>query len=494
MSKYDYDVAVIGGGSAGLTAAGIAASVAAKTIMIEASELGGDCTWTGCIPSKALIHMGSLARKMKDAEEFGAEIKEPIDLKKAFNYVRKTRQEVWEDADDPEIFRNMGIDVRYARAAFKDAHTLSLTDNNTGETSTITAKYIFICTGSHAASPPIPGLDSVDHLTNENLFELEEMFESLTIIGAGPIGIEMAQALHRLGVEVTVLDMSERILQNDDEEIAEYLEKYLREEGVNFRLGVSVDKVENAQDGSVITTVSENGKEETLLTDKILVAAGRAPSIDGLNLNDAGVEYSKRGIQVNDFGRTNVKNIYAVGDVAGRYQFTHMADHMAKIAVTRALMKIPMKFDEKHVVWATYSDPELAHVGSTRKMLDEEGISYEVYKLPYTKVDRALTDGDDRGWIHIYAKKISGKILGATVLGANGAELISEYAVAMRNGVSLRKLADTIHPYPSYGLGARRAADQWYIKSQSLGLVKFMKAIFGYQGELPDLSDPDRIV
>lgn len=483
--KYDYDAIVIGGGSAGLTAAGIAASVGAKTAMIESGKLGGDCTWYGCIPSKALIHIASLAHKTSEAEKFGAKIEQSISFSQAMEYVRSTVKRVYEEADDPQNFIDMGIDVLFGKAVFKDDHTVEV--NGHGQ---ITGRYIFISAGSRAFVPPIPGLDKIDYLTNHNLFDLTEQPEHLIVIGAGPIGIEMSQSFYRLGSKVTVLDMADSILLNDDVELAGYLLDYLKEEGIVFELGKGVEKVEE-NNGIISVTLSDG----TIVNgDKLLIATGRTPNSDRLQLENTSVEFDRSGIKVNNSGRTNVKHIYAMGDIATKYKFTHMAEHMAKIGVTRALMKIPMSFDTAHITWATYTDPEIAHVGKTEKELIESGINFETYRFPYTKVDRALADDETKGWIKIFAKKWNGKILGATVLGKHAGELISEYAVAMKNGVTLRKLADTIHPYPSYGLGARRAADQWYIKSQSLGLVKLLQFLFRYKGPLPDLSDPNRIV
>jgi pyruvate/2-oxoglutarate dehydrogenase complex dihydrolipoamide dehydrogenase (E3) component len=243
-----------------------------------------------------------------------------------------------------------------------------------------------------------------------------------------------------------------------------------------------------------VVTIDRDGEEKKLTADKILMATGRRANISSLNLDAAGVKTYKGGISVDDKCRTNVSHIYAAGDVTGRYQFTHMSDHMAKVAVSNALIKVPMKIDKKHVPWVTFKEPELGHVGATEKELRESGTSFEVYKFPFSKIDRAITDGNTTGMIKVYAKKWSGEILGASIVGAHAGEMISQYALAMRNGVSLRDFADTIHPYPSYGLGARRAADQWYIRNQSETMVKWIKRLFGYRGEVPDYSDPNRIV
>ena len=491
--RYDYDAVVIGGGAAGLTASGIAANFGAKTIMIERDRLGGDCTWTGCIPSKSLIKAASVIHGLRQAGGFGLGVDvSNIDTAGVMKHVDDVRKEVYKDADRPEIFEEMGIEVVFGSACFADDHTIDITSGD-GNTRTITGKYIFICSGARAAVPPISGLQDVEYLTNETLFEIENLPSELAVVGAGPIGTEMAQSFQRLGTDVHLLDLAPGILPNDDPELSIILQKKMEEEGVTFHLNASVTKVQNKEDGIELMYKS-NGVETRITSGALLIAAGRVANTESLNLDAAGVNVDKSGIQVNDKCRTNVRHIYAAGDVTGRYQFTHMSDHMAKVAVTNALIKVPMKVDSKHVPWVTFTDPEIGHVGATEEQLKDEGVSYETYRLPYCKIDRAVTDGVPEGLIKIYGKKWSGKILGASAAGAHAGEIISQYALAMRNGVSLRDFADTIHPYPTYGLGARRAADQWYIKNQSETLVKWIKRIFGYRGEIPDYSDPDRIV
>jgi pyruvate/2-oxoglutarate dehydrogenase complex dihydrolipoamide dehydrogenase (E3) component len=341
--------------------------------------------------------------------------------------------------------------------------------------------------------PPIDGIDSVNYLTNESLFEIETLPEELIIIGAGPIGTEMAQAMSRIGSKVTVIDMADRIMVNDDPELADMLRQQLESEGIEFILGARVNKVSSGKD-NISVRVKVDDDSQTVTGTDLLMATGRRANVENLNLKSAGVKYSKDGIEVDDKCRTNISHIYACGDVTGDYQFTHMSEHTAKVAVTNALLKYPMKVDDDHVPWCTYTDPELGHVGTTEEQLKKQDISYETYRFPFDKVDRALTESKGEGLIKIFAKKWNGKILGASVLGTNAGEMISEYALAMKNGISLRNIADTIHPYPTYGLGARRAADQWYIKNQSEWQVKLLKKIFGYRGEVPDFSDPDRIV
>lgn len=493
MSKYMYDSIVIGGGAAGLTTAGISANFGAKTIMIEMDRLGGDCTWTGCVPSKTLLKAASVMHNARKAESFGIENRSmEMDPAKVMAHVDKVRKEVYQDADDPKIFEDMGIEIASGHAEFIDDHTIKIT-NGKGIEREITGKFIFICTGAKAFVPPIKGVESVDYLTNESLFEIENLPEKLLIVGGGPIGSEMSQAFVRLGSEVQVVDMAPGILSNDDPELTNILKSKLEEEGVIYHLSSAVKEIGKSKNG-IEVTIEKDGEEKKLFADKVLLATGRRANIDSLNLAAAGIEVGKKGITVNDKCRTNKRHIYAVGDVTGRYQFTHMCEHMAKVATSNALIKIPMKIDKKHVPWVTFTEPELGHVGATEQQLKEDGVTFEVYRFPFSKIDRAIADGQTTGLIKVYAKKWSGKILGASIVGAHAGEMISQYALAMRNGVSLRDFADTIHPYPSYGLGARRAADQWYIRNQSATMVKWIKRIFGYRGEIPDYSDPNRIV
>lgn len=480
--SYTYDVIVIGGGAAGLTSSGIAANFGAKTMMIERHRLGGDCTWTGCVPSKAILKAAKVAHYMREAATYGI-VEQPleVDFAKVIGRVRHIREEVYEDADSPKIYENMGIDVRTGQASFVDPHTIELTHD--GKSERFTARYIVIAAGASAFVPPIEGLKDVPYLTNESLFEINELPKRLAIVGGGPIGTEMCQAFARLGSQVTVIDRGPVIMSKDDPELAGMLQQHLQGEGVRYVMNAAVKRVFR-QNGAIAIEAESGGGLTTIEADALLLATGRAANVAGLNLEAAGVAYTKRGIDVNESGRTNVGHIYAIGDIAGRYQFTHMSEHMAKVAMTRALLKVPMKIDMKHVPWVTFTEPELGHVGATQEDLKKRGVSYEEYRFPYTKVDRAVTEGETTGLIKVYAKAFNGKILGVDILGASAGELIGEYAVAMRNGVSLRQIADTIHPYPTYALGARRAADQWYVRKQSAGFVKLLQFLFRYKGQV----------
>ena len=492
--SYQYDFIVIGGGAAGLTAAGMGANFGAKTLMIESDKLGGDCTWHGCVPSKTLLHVSKLAAGIKEAEAFGHKSVKTLNFTSVLEHVRKVREDVYEEADDPDIYRKMGVEIAFGKARFKDDHTVIIQDDDKTSLKEVTGRNILIATGSKPLIPPIKGLSGVKYLTNESIFELGEQPKTLSVIGAGPIGIEMAQAFQRLGTQVTIFDVQDRILTNDDAELAGMLKNRLEREGVKFHLAANVSQVEASTDGSIHVKALIADQEITVESDTILVAAGRKANLQSLGLENAGIAFTEKGITVNDRCKTNKSHIYAAGDVTGRYQFTHMSEYMAKVASSNAILKVPMKIDKDHVPWSTYTDPELAGIGATEKQLKESGTSYETYRFPYDKVDRAITEGDTDGMIKIFAKKWNGKIIGATIYGKQAGDLISEYALAMKHGITLRNIADTIHPYPTYGLGVRRAADQWYVKNQSEWMSKLVKKVFGYQGEIPDLSDKDRIV
>ncbi len=486
-SRYDYDMLVIGGGSAGLSAATIAAAMGAKTALVEAEKLGGDCTWYGCVPSKALLKAAKVAHHIRDAARFGLEAPEPVlELGEVLARVHRVQEEIYQDADAPEHFEKKGVSVLCGRAGFCDAHTIELATPD-GEKKRISARYFIISTGARALVPPIPGLQDIPYLTNENLFDLKKLPEKLLVIGAGPIGLEMAQAFRRLGAGVTVVDMLDRIMVNDDPELAALLREHLEMEGIEFVLGArATDFSGDSHQTRVTLEQNGSGEKKELLADAVLLAVGRRPNIEGLNLEKAGVRADRKGIKIDHRCRTSQRHIYACGDVAGSYQFTHYASHMARVAVSSALLHLPGSLDAKHITWCTFTDPELAHVGATEQALRDSGTAYEVFRMPFAKIDRALTDGEPQGMIKVFAKRWNGKIYGASILGTNAGDLIAEYAVAMRNGLGLRHISGTIHAYPTYALGNRQAADQWYVTKRSVRLVKFLQFLFGYRGPVPD--------
>lgn len=484
---YDYDLVVIGGGAAGLTASGIGASLAAKTLMIERERLGGDCTWYGCVPSKTLLHAARLAHDARTASAFGIRADVAVDFAAVMAKVRSVREHVYHEADAPERFEEMGVEVAKGQARFVNPHTIDIEGD--GQARRVTARKIIVATGGRARVPDLPGLDRVAHLTNHNVFELTERPERLAVLGAGPIGTELAQAFQRLGSQVTVVEQGTRILAHDDAELAGVLHDVLQSEGIAYRMDARAERVEPDGAGG-LRLILDNG--EPVRADALLTSVGRIPNTDGLNLEAAGVDYNEKGIAVDGSCRTNVGHVWAVGDVTPGPDFTHMSEHQAKTAATNALLKLPVKQDDT-IPWVTFTAPELAQVGPTEEQLGRDGVSFETYRFPYDKLDRAITEGATTGLVKVYARSLDGKIYGASVLGERAGEVISLYAVAMKDGTTLRTISDTIFPYPAWGQAARRAADQWYARKQTEGRVRLVKTVFGYEGEVQSV-DPDRIV
>lgn len=471
--NYQYDMIVIGGGAAGLTAAGMSALLGAKTALIEQDRLGGECTWTGCVPSKTLLHVSKVAHRMRTAGRFGiAPIDPQFDFASVMDHVRRTRQTIYKQADAPPNIEKLGVEVICGAAQFRDSHTLEIGDS-LGNFRTISSRYFVIATGSRPKTP----IFSEPTLTNETIFELESQPKRLLVMGAGPVGIEMAQAFCRLGSEVTVASVGDRILPKDDPEQARQLQEYLSQEGISFVFGQKVVALEKLGPG--LRAGLESGRE--VLCDAVLAAIGREPRIEALGLNNAGVLFGDEGIEVDRHSRTSQRHIYAAGDVTGRYRFTHMAEHMSKVAVTNAILHWPRKLDDSHLVWATYTDPELAHLGASERHLRELRKPYKVYRFPFAKLDRAIVEDEIPGEVKVFADR-RGRLLRASILGVNAGEMISEYALAMRNNLRLQQVADTIHPYPTYLLGNRRVADQFVAKQLDSPLLTVLGTVSRYRG------------
>ena len=472
--KTDFDMVVIGGGAAGLTAAGMSAVLGAKTALVSDAPLGGDCTWHGCIPSKSLLKAAKVAHEMRSAAKYGLVAQDPVhDWAQIMGRVHSIREHVYQDADAPPHMEKLGVQTIQARARFIDRNSVEITDSTTQAKRVISSRFFIIATGSRPRIPKIEGIDRVGVLTNENLFELKEQPQRLLVLGAGPIGIEMAQAFRRLGSAVTVTAPGTQILRRDDAELTAILEQSLRGEGIDFQLGVEVERVEPG-----VAHLKGGGQ---IAFDAVLAATGRRPNTEALHLAAAGVEENEQGIVVDDRGRSTQKNIFACGDVTGKYLFTHMAEHTAKVAVMNAILHFPSAVDRGRVPWCTFTDPELAQVGFGEQELRKRGENFRVYRFPFSKLDRAVTESESVGMVKVWASP-RGKILGASILGTNAGEMIAEYALAMKVNAGLNQVSATIHPYPTYALGNRRAADLFANQVLTPSRVTWIKRLLRLRG------------
>ncbi len=444
-----YDLIIIGAGSGGVTAAEFAVRLGIKVALVEKNNIGGDCTWTGCVPSKALLKVAKVAHTAQTACNYGicnGDTPPHVDMFKVRDYVHQAIANVYQH-ETPEKLAAEGIEVIQGAARFIDAHTLKVGER------TLQAKKFIIATGAHPFIPPISGIKDVSYLTYLQIFDNVHLPKRLLVIGAGPIGSELAQAYQRLGSQVVLIDVG--LLPREEPEVAQTMGKVFAREGLQFVQGL----VSTAQqeDGEIILTV--NGQE--CRGDMLLVAVGRAPVVEGLNLDKAGVAYSRQGIPVDKYLRTNVKHIYAVGDcVEGNYQFTHLAGWQGFQAVRNALLPLNDKGFRKVMAWTTFTDPEVAHTGLTEaEAREKSGDDVRVVFWSLNRVDRAVTDNDQEGFIKVVYKK-NGKLLGATIVAERAGELITEFTLALERGLKLMDLAQTMHVYPTYSMGTMRLAAQ----------------------------------
>lgn len=439
-----YDLIAIGGGTGGLASSGGAALLGARAALVERDLMGGDCLVSGCVPSKALIHAARLAHDARVAEQFGIKAEVSVDFTQVMRGVRERRANV-APHDSAEAFRQRGVDVLFGEARFLDPRTLDIGGKR------VTFRRAVIATGSRPVMPPVPGLAEARPLTNETLFELSTLPARLLVLGGGPIGCEMAQAFSRLGAKVTQIQKGERLLNNDIPEAGELLAQTFRAEGIDLRLGIALQQVDPLENGSGIAHLSDGS---TVPFDRILVAAGRTPVLDALDLDAAGVAYDQRGITVNPHLRTTNRRIYAVGDCVSDLKFTHAAYAQAEYAVFNALYGTRFDFAKRPFPWCTYTDPEVAHVSYP---LCDDTASTEVIQLPMQDNDRALSEGETAGFIRIAHRK--GKIISATVVGRNAGDWLPEITATMVMGKGLDALARVIHTYSTRGELLRHAAD-----------------------------------
>jgi pyruvate/2-oxoglutarate dehydrogenase complex dihydrolipoamide dehydrogenase (E3) component len=477
MTTKPYEIIVIGGGSAGIVSANVAAALGVRTALVEKERIGGECLWTGCVPSKALIHVAAVAALRSgrasqagggtvpveegDAPDFARQ-REPdagcaasLLGREALAYVRESIQRVREADATEAMMREFGVELFFGPPSFLDRHLLQVGDQQ------LLGRQFILATGSHPAVPDIPGLVEAGFLTNQTLFTLEALPKSLAVIGGGPVGVEIAQACRRLGVEVTLLQRGPRLLPRDDAELAAQLEALLRAEGIRILNEAAVITVDREGEGRKRLAVRQGDQALTIQAAEILVATGRQPNLDGLNLEAAGVRFSEEGVWVDGRLRTSARNIWACGDLIGRHQFSHMAEHEAKAVVRNALLPFPARVRFDVEPWTTFTEPELAHVGLTDAEAVARGRPVRVYRHSFRQDDRALVDEAGQGLVKIVADP-RGRILGAHILGPRAGELIHEFVLAMRHDLSVRALADTIHVYPTLSMANQRAAQRFY--------------------------------
>ncbi len=450
---YDYDIIVVGAGAGGLVSCKLAVGMGKRTAVVEEDKIGGNCTWYGCIPSKALIKSAAVAHKLNSLHKFGLESSDQINLR-TNNVMQHVRNVINATAcgHPPESLEQQGIDFFRGAARFLNNHTIDIAER------TLTADKFVITTGSRALIPPIKGIEKVLYFTNRTTFDIEQLPESLLVLGGGPIGIELGAAMTRLGVKVTLVEQADTVLARDDQELVAKLVEHLEAEGLELLTNMKAVEVFSGPGG--ITAHLESGSQtRTIETEAVLVSTGRIPNIDDLNLEKASVEYGKTGIVVDKHLRTTAKNIYACGDVVPPYLFSHIAEYEAVIAVTNACMPVQIqKTDYSNVVWTTFTDPELAHAGLTEEQARQKhGDRIRIYRWQYKDIDRAKTEVATDGLAKIITDR-KGRILGAHVLGQNASEVMHEVQFAKSLGFKFQKIASVIHSYPSFSDVVRQPA------------------------------------
>jgi pyruvate/2-oxoglutarate dehydrogenase complex dihydrolipoamide dehydrogenase (E3) component len=440
-----YDVIVIGGGAAGLTAAAVTGELGKKTALVERERLGGDCTWTGCVPSKALLKVAKVAHSIRTADRYGISAAPPVvDMAVLRRHLQATIQEVYQH-ETPEAIAKRNIEIVPGDARFVDAHTIRVGER------VMRAKKFVIATGGRAAVPPIPGLADVPYMTNHNLFDSDRLPGHLLIMGAGPIGMEMGQAHARLGARVTII--GDQVMARDEPEAVSVLRQVFEREGIKIIQALVTGARQQGED--IVLTLND-GRE--VRGDTLLVAVGRTPNIEGLELEKAGVAFTKQGIPVNPRLQTSVPHIYAAGDVTTGPKFTHYAGYQGSVAGRNALLPFGKANGQvTHLPWVTFTDPEVAHAGMTEAEARQQfGEAVKVFTLPLAEGDRSVAEDDTEGFVKLVYRG-SGDLLGATVVAARAGEMIIEYQLVIQKKISLRKLAGVIHAYPTYSDVAKKA-------------------------------------
>ena len=455
-----YNIVVIGGGTAGLVTAAIAAGIGAKVALIEKHLLGGDCLNVGCVPSKAVIRASRAWAAVRNAGDFGIHIPGGVkyDFSEAMARMRRLRARI-SHTDSAHRYKNLGVDVFLGEGRFTGPETIEVGGR------ALTFKKAAICTGARAAVPAIPGLLKAGYLTNETIFSLTELPPRLAVIGAGPIGCEMAQSFARFGSRVTVLEQMGHVLSREDADAAAILQTQMLKDGVGFIFDSKIARAE-ARGQEKLIYHEMQGLVKELVVDEILIGIGRAPNVEGLGLETVGVEYDRSGVKVNNRLQTTNPRIYAAGDICFPFKFTHTADAMAQIVIQNALFPHPFGLayagtESLIIPWCTYTQPEIAHVGLYETEAKSKGYEVQTYTYTLDEVDRAILDGEDQGFARIHVQKGSDKILGATIVAAHAGEMISEFTVLMNTGQGVKTLTSTIHPYPTQAEVIKKVGNAW---------------------------------
>jgi pyruvate/2-oxoglutarate dehydrogenase complex dihydrolipoamide dehydrogenase (E3) component len=463
-----YNLVVIGAGTAGLVTAAGAAGLGARVALVERELLGGDCLNVGCVPSKALIRAARAAAQVRDAAQFGIHVPHAgrVDFAGVMERMRRLRAGI-SAHDSVARFRGLGVDVYLGQGTFTGPNTVAVAGQ------TLRFRRAVIATGARADRPAIPGLAEAGFLTNETVFSLTELPPRLAVIGAGPIGCELSQAFARFGSRVHLLGNHPQILPREDRDAAELVAKALRRDGVELTSSCRISRVEKRGHEKVVHIDCAEGQRE-IVVDALLVAVGRVPNVDGLDLDSAHVRYDrKEGVQVNDRLQTTNPSIFAAGDICSRFKFTHAADAMARIVIQNALFKGRARASDLVIPWCTYTDPEVAHVGLYEHEARERGIAFRTFTQELHDVDRAVLDGEDEGFVKVLVEARGDRILGATIVAAHAGEMISELTLAMVGRLGLRTIASTIHPYPTQAEAIKKLGDA-YNRTRLTPTVKWL--------------------
>jgi pyruvate/2-oxoglutarate dehydrogenase complex dihydrolipoamide dehydrogenase (E3) component len=478
MPTYDFDIGIIGGGSAGLTVAAGAAQLGAKTLLVEKEkELGGDCLHYGCVPSKTLIRTAQARHIMKSSPSFGLPSIDvpPVDFKAVRNRIRSVIAAI-QKHDSEERFCSLGVKVGFGEPGFADEHAIRLNGRS------FTAKNWVIATGSSPGIPSIDGLDGTPYMTNREIFSLESLPGSMIILGAGPMATEMAQAFCRLGTKVSVVQRSGQILSREDEDMADEVMQVLQSEGVTFYLNALVLRAQDRGKTREVTIRTGQGEEINLAAERIFIATGREANTRGLRLEEAGVRFDRKGVKVDGRMRTTQKHIYAAGDVTGAFQFTHAAGYEGSIVLSNAVFHLPRKADYTFLPWCTYTDPELASIGMNEKRAKEAGVEYSVWREEFKDNDRSVAEGERSGKMKMLLDKREAPV-GVQIFGPQAGELVSEWVALLGGKVKLSTLASAVHPYPTLAEINKRVASKFLAtKIFSDRVKKGLKFFFNLKG------------